>query len=145
MSETMKAVSKEIAKQQKAKAVEYLRMLDIFKPYIQGFKQYDKVCFFENFGGFWVYQEPEIEKKMREIEEEHGCKVYAITHCKIDGDDMWSFLVVTSTPEEWDDLVYRDGNGFYAFAYTWNRSYEYDSEFGDIYLQNFGGGIRRIG
>lgn len=67
MSERMKAVSKEIAKQQKAKAVEYLRMLDIFKPYIQGFKQSDKVCFFENFGGFWVYQEPEIEKKMREI------------------------------------------------------------------------------
>ena len=32
MSERMKAVSKEIAKQQKAKAVEYLRMLDIFKP-----------------------------------------------------------------------------------------------------------------
>lgn len=67
MSETMKAVSKEIAKQQKAKAVEYLRMLDIFKPYIQGFKQSDKVCFFENFGGFWVYQEPEIEADDEEI------------------------------------------------------------------------------
>lgn len=146
MSETEKvAVSTELLEQQKAKAVEYLRMLGIFKPYIQGFKQSDKVCFFEQFGGFWVCQEPEIEKKMREIEQEHDCKVYAITHEKVYGDDMWSFLVVTSNPQEWADLVGRSGNGFYAFAYTWNRSYDYGSEFGDIFLQSFGGGIRRIG
>lgn len=70
---------------------------------------------------------------------------YAITHEKVYGDDMWSFLVVTSNPQEWVDLVGRSGNGFYAFAYTWNRSYDYGSEFGDVFLQSFGGGIRRIG
>lgn len=67
----------ELAKEQKAKAVEYLRTLDIFKPYIDGFVKEDKVCYFENFGGYWVYQEEEVEKKMREIEAEHNCKVYA--------------------------------------------------------------------
>lgn len=145
MSEIEKVVTAEIAEQQKAKAVELLQRLDIYKPYIQGFKQSDKVCFFERFGGFWVYQEPEIEQKMREIEKEYGCKVYAITHEKVYGDDMWSFLVVTSNPQEWDDLVGRNGNGFCAFAYTWNRSYDYGSEFGDVFLQSCGGGIRRIG
>ena len=54
--------------EKKNKAIEIMKALDIYKPYIQGFKQKDKVCFFENFGGFWLYQEPEIEAKMREIE-----------------------------------------------------------------------------
>lgn len=85
MSETEKVdVSTDLLEQQKAKAVEYLRMLGIFKPYIQGFKQSDKVCFFEQFGGFWVCQEPEIEKKMREIEQEHGCATVQRTSGKID-------------------------------------------------------------
>ena len=146
MEETAKSGEvKQTTPEQKAKAAEYLRKLGIFKPYIDGFVKNDNVCFFERFGGFWVYQEPEIEKKMREIEQEHGCKVYAITHEKVYGDDMWSFLVVTSNPQEWVDLVGRSGNGFYAFAYTWNRSYDYGSEFGDVFLQSFGGGIRRIG
>ncbi len=144
MSETKKVVSEEMAEQQKAKAIEYLRVLGIYKPYIQGFKQSNKVCFFEQFGGFWVYQEPEIEKKMREIEQEHGCKVYAITHNKIGSDDMWSFLIVTGHPEEWDNLLVRDENAFYAFSYTWNKTFEDCSEFGDVYIQSFGGGIRRI-
>ena len=59
----------------KEKAIEIMKKLDIYKPYIKGFRENDKVCFFENFGGFWVYQEPETEKKMREIEEKYDCLV----------------------------------------------------------------------
>jgi hypothetical protein len=51
-------------------AIELMKKLDIYKPYIKGFKEENKVCFFENFGGFWVYQEPEIEAKMKKLEEE---------------------------------------------------------------------------
>ena len=65
----------------KVRATERLEALDIYKPYINGFKAKDsKVCFFEGFGGFWVYQEPEIEAKMKEIEKDFNCVVYAITH-----------------------------------------------------------------
>ena len=64
----------------KEKAIEILKQLDIYKPYIDGFREEDKVCFFENFGGFWIDQEPEAYKKMQEIEQKHGCKVYAVTH-----------------------------------------------------------------
>lgn len=39
----------------KDKAIEVMKILDIYKPFIQSFKQSDKVCFFETFGGFWVY------------------------------------------------------------------------------------------
>lgn len=136
--------SADLAKDQKVKAVEFLRKLGIFKPYISGFVKKDMVCYFENFGGFWVYQEQEVEEKMREIEAEYNCKVYAITHEKIYGDDMWSFLVVTDRQEEWNDLLLKRGGGFFAFAYTWNKSAEGCSEFGDVYIQSFGGGIRRV-
>ena len=52
--------NKAIAK--KEKAIELLKEMDIYKPYIQGFRESDKVCFFENFGGYWLYQEPEFDK-----------------------------------------------------------------------------------
>lgn len=80
----------------KEQAVEFLEKLNIYKPYINGFKaKAQKVCFFENFGGFWVYQEPEIEKKMKEIEEKYGLMVYAITHEYTEFGECWSFLYVS--------------------------------------------------
>ena len=46
------------------KAIEIMKKMDIYKPYINGFEQKDKVCFFEQFGGFWIDQEPELHEKM---------------------------------------------------------------------------------
>ena len=51
----------------KQKAIELLNKLDIYKPYIKGFKENNKVCFFENFGGFWAEQEPELMAKIKEF------------------------------------------------------------------------------
>ena len=47
----------------KDKAIELMKALDIYKPYIDGFEQSDKVCFYEMFGGYWVEQEPENTKE----------------------------------------------------------------------------------
>ena len=44
----------------KEKAIEIMKKMDIYKPYIKGFKENDRVCFFEKFGGFWIDQEPEL-------------------------------------------------------------------------------------
>lgn len=128
----------------KVKAIEVMKALDIYKPYIDGFRDDDRVCFFENFGGFWVYQEPEIEAKMREIEEKHNCTVYAITHEFTEFGELYDFLIITDYEEEWDTLVSGKGNQHYAFAYVWNKDDEWCSEFGTIGVQSFGGGIRRI-
>ena len=57
--------------QKKTKALDILKTMNIFKPYIDGFKENDQVCFYENYAGFWFYQEPEVEKKMREIEQKY--------------------------------------------------------------------------
>lgn len=131
--------------EKKDKAIELMKQLDIYKPYIQGFKQSNKVCFFENFGGFWVYQEPEIEAKMKEIEQEYNCTVYAITHEFTNIGELYNFLIVPNYPEEWDELICAQRNNQYiAYAYVWNKSDDWCSEFGSITVQSFGGGIRRV-
>lgn len=131
--------------QQKAKAIEIMKQLDIYKPYIEGFEKEDQVCFFEQFGGFWVYQEPEVEAKMKELEKEYGCTVYAITHEFTQFGECYSFLLVSKYEEEWDMLVRSEKNNHYAFAYVWNKDDDWCSEFGTIVVKSFGGGIKRIG
>lgn len=125
-------------------ALNIMKRLDIYKPYIEGFDKEDRVCFFENFGGFWVFQEPEVEAKMKELEKKHNCKVYAITHEFTQFGECYSFLIVPNYPEEWDDLIYSENRNHTVFAYVWNKTDEWCSEFGDIIVQSFGGGIKRI-
>lgn len=64
----------------KQKAIELMNRLDIYKPYIKGFKDKNSVCFYENFGGFWAYQEPELMAKIKAFEEQYNVLVYAVTH-----------------------------------------------------------------
>ena len=125
-------------------AVKLLKKLGIYKPYIDGFQEENKVCFFERFAGFWVYQEPEVYAKMKEIEEEYGCTVYAITHEYTQFGECYDFLLVTQYKEEWSRSIVKDGCNFYAFAYVWNKTYDDFSEFGVIGLRSFGGGITRV-
>ena len=132
--------------EKKDKAIELMKRLDIFKPFIDDFKDRDLVCYFERYIGYWVYQEPEIEKKMKQIERRYKCKVYAITHEISNIGELWNFLIVTNYPEEWDDLIYKQSsNEFIAFAYVWNKSDEDCSELGSIMIRSSVGGIRRIG
>ena len=134
--------NKNIAK--KEKAIELLKELDIYTPYIEGFKERDKVCFFENFGGFWIDQEPEVYAKMKELEKKYSCLVYAVTHEFTEFGELYDFLIVTDYPEEWDTLVYSQGNRHTAFAYVWNKDDDWCSEFGSVIVESFGGGIRRV-
>lgn len=131
---------------QKEEAIKRLTRLNIYKPYINGFKaKAQEVCFFERFGGYWVYQEPEIEAKMKEIEQEYGCTVYAITHEFTEFGECYDFLMVSKYEEDWDyELEQVQGNTFYAYAYVWNKTDDWCSETGTIGVKSFGGGIARI-
>ena len=131
--------------EKKIKAVELMKKLDIYRPYIKGLQKEDNVCFFENYGGYWAWQEPDLMKKVKELEEEHNCLVYAITHEYTSIGEMYSFLIVTDYEEEWDTLLEKYGNQYYAFAYVLNKDDDDCSEFGTVALSSFGGGIRRIG
>ncbi len=134
-------ITKELKKE---KAIELLKKLDVYEPYIDGFRDNDYVCYFERFGGYWVYQKPAIEKQLKEIEKAYNCTVYAITHEFTSFGECYSFLIVTDYEEEWDTLLQTEGNKHYAYAYVWNKTDEWCSEFDTIGVQSFGGGIRRF-
>ena len=126
-------------------AIKCLEKLDIHKPYIKMFKSDSLPCFYENCIGFWADQEPELWNKIKEVEAEHNCLVYAITHEFINGDEMWSMLLVPSDCESAEDLIgVLKPKEFYAFSYTWNKTVEYFSEFGDVVVRSTYGGVKRI-
>ena len=129
----------------KEQAIKYLQQLDIYKPYIDGFEKHDHVCVFERFAGFWVYQYPEIEAKMKAIEKEFDCTVYAITHEFMQFGECYSFLFVSKYKEEWNTLLRSNKNIHSAFAYVWNKSDDWCSELGDVSVKSGFGGITRIG
>lgn len=131
--------------ERKDKAIELMKQLDIYQPYITGFQKKNYVCFFENYAGFWAYQEPELEAKMKEIEQKYNCTVYAITHEFTEFGECYDFLIVTNYKEEWDKFLDMYDRYKLAFAYVWNKDDDFCSEFGDIVLSNFGGGIKRVG
>ena len=81
---------------------------------------------------------------MKAIEKEHKCKVYAVTHEFTEFGELYDFLIVTDYPEEWDDLVYTQGNCDTDCDYVWNKDDDWCSDFGSITVQSFGGGIKRI-
>ena len=128
----------------KEKAIQLLKEMDIYKPYIKGFENSGRVCFFENYGGFWIDQEPELYAKMKEIEKKYNCLVYAVTHEFTPFGECYSFLIVTDYRSEWKTLMYTEGSKHTAFAYVWNKDDDWCSEFGSVTVQSFGGGIRRI-
>ena len=78
----------------KAKAIELMKKLEIYKPYIKGFEKDNTVCFYENFGGFWAWQEPELMEKIKAFEEKHNCLVYAVTHEYTEFGECYDFLYI---------------------------------------------------
>ena len=132
--------------ERKEKALELMQKLNIYKPYIEGFKKNNEICYFERFAGFWAWQDEELNNKIKEIEEKYNCTVYAVTHELTEFGELYDMLIVTDYKEEWNDLIYRGTQkGFYAFSYCWNKDDDFCSEFGTILLQSEFGGIRGVG
>lgn len=128
----------------KQKAIELMKKLDIYEPYIRGFEKDNLVCYFEGFGGFWVYQEPELMNKIKEFEREHNTLVYAVTHEYTSFGECYDLLYISDFKGDWNEMLIKQGNTFYAYAYVWNKDDEYCSELGTIALRSFGGGIERV-
>ena len=129
----------------KEKALELMKQLKLYQPFIEDFKNDGYVCYFERFAGFWDFQDKELEAKRKEIEQKYNCLVYAITHEFLEGDELYSFLIVTNYPKEWNKLLQDVGHReHYATAYVWNKSCEWCSEFGDVVIESALGGIRRV-
>ena len=131
---------------QKALAVQCLEKLDVYKPYFEKFKSKATLpCFYENYAGFWADQEPELWAKIKEVESEHECLVYAVTHEITDLGETWSMLCVPSDVDGIEDVLGSfNQREYYAFSYTWNKSNDLFSEFGDVVVSSRFGGLKRV-
>ena len=96
--------------QRKEQAKEYMKQLKIYKPYIDGLMNENNVCYYEGFGGFWAYQNEELNAKIKEIERAWNVTVYAVTHEFTKFGECYSMLVVGDYPEEWEKPSNRSGS-----------------------------------
>ena len=129
---------------QKELALTQMKKLDIYKDYIDIFKENDTVTYFDRFIGFWAYQDKELFAKIKEIERKYGCLVYAITHEYMVFGECYSFLIISKYKEEWDKVIETENNIHYTLAYVWNKTDDDCSEFGTIGVKSALGGIRRV-
>ena len=129
---------------QKEKAIELLKQLDIYKPYVRIFEEKGNVCYFESYCGYYPYENKELDEKIKEIEKKHGCLVYAATHELSEIGEIYSLLIVTKNHEEWDTLIETHNDEHTCFAYVWNKTDDLSSELGYITVKSYGGGISRI-
>ena len=53
-------------------------------------------------------------------------------------------LIVTDYKDEWNNLLEKNDDEYYAFAYAWNKTDNQNSEFGTVAIQSYFGGIRRV-
>lgn len=128
---------------QREVAIECMQKFNIYKPYIKAFEK-GTITLFERFGGYYITedQEPELLNKIKEFEEETGSIVYAVTHERFEFGECYSFLIVSKYDEEWE-MTLEEVKDEYAFAYVWNKTDEWCSEYGTIGVKSFGGGIAR--
>ena len=129
---------------QKNFAISLLQKLDIDQSYVDIFKNEDIVTYFTHYIGFWAYQNEELIKKVKELEKEYGCLVYAITHEFTEFEECYSMLIVSKYKSEWKLSFDSEGRNHYAFAYVWNKTDDDCSEFGTVVVKSALGGITRI-
>ena len=98
--------------QMKQKAVEILKEMDVYSPYIEAFEKNDVVTMFERYAGFWAYQYPELQEKIKDFEQKYKCIVYAVTHEFFEFGECYTFLVVTNYKYEWKTLVEKEKENF---------------------------------
>lgn len=141
-------------KKRKKKAIKLMTKLGLYQPFINEFKNNNKVAYFENHAGYWAEENPELYEKIKEIEHKYNYTVYAVTHERQTYyGELYDFLIVPGDPENWSVGLKLMGkteevpshNIFSAFSYVWYKNYELSSDLEVIMIDSFGGGIKRIG
>lgn len=124
-------------------AIEHLKALNIYRPYITEFRKNGTVTMFERFGGYYINEMngyTELESRIKEFERDYEAMVYAVTHEYLEFGECYTFLYVDKNDP--NNLTIDDGL-YYVYAYVWNKTMEYCSEFGTVGIQSSYGGIVR--
>ena len=135
-----------LKEQQTQVAIKLMETMDLYKPYIKAFKEKGIITLYENYAGFYIEEtEQELLDNIKEFEKEHDCLVYAVTHEYTQFGECYDYLIVPKYKEEWNDLIsYSNQTKHVVFAYVVNKDDPWCSEFGDITVNQFGGGLVRV-
>ncbi len=135
-----------LKEQQTQVAIKLMETMDLYKPYIKAFKEKGIVTLYEDYAGFYIEEtEQELLDNIKEFEKEHECLVYAVTHEYTQFGECYDYLIVPKYEEEWNDLIsYSNQTKHVVFAYVVNKDDPWCSEFGDITVNQFGGGLVRV-
>lgn len=128
----------------KSEAINRMKVLDLYKPYITLFEKDNKIFMSEMTGGVYEFDDDaELNAKIKAFEEEHNALVYHVIHTMTQFGELYNFLYISDHQDEWemDNEDIKDG---YALAYVWNKTDEWCSEFGSIGVQGKFGGIVRV-
>lgn len=138
-------VSREI---KKVEAINRMKELGLFAPCIKAFEDRDEVQLSEPTGGLYEFSiDKELTAKVQEFEKKNNALVYHVIHTpmRLDSEvmDMYNFLYVSDYQEEYevDNADIKEG---YVFAYVWNKTIDYFSEFGSIAVKGMFGGLVRV-
>lgn len=121
--------------------------LGISKPYILDYTCNNQVYLYENAEARRIDVGSELHAKIKELEQKHNGKIYAVTHdyLPIVG-EMYSFLYVSPYQEDWDRILRPMGRRrFMVYAYVQNVEIDICSEFGYVLLESAFGELRRVG
>lgn len=134
-------VSRELKKEE---AIKRMKMLDLYKPYIDAFIDRDEIFLSEPTGGVYEFgANSGLCAKIREFEAEYNALVYHVIHTFAPFGELYNFLYVSDYDEEWpmDNADFKYG---LAFVYVWNVDDDWCSELGTISITNRFGGLVRI-
>lgn len=131
--------------EKKKKAIQNLKELNVSQLVIDMLENGEICCFDSFIPMAHTDNLLKIKKKIKEIEEQHDCFVYAIVHSFEDFGECFSLLVIPDYIEDWDYLITKQTSKIYSvLSYVWNVSKEEYSEFGSIVLTNIYGSLKRI-
>ena len=76
----------------KERAILYMKELGLFKPCIKNFEKYDEVQMSEPWGGLYEFSDnEELNKAIKEFEEEYDSLVYHVIHAVVCGISVLAF------------------------------------------------------
>lgn len=91
---------------------------------------------------YWLSENPELEKIVRDVEERFGVVAYHATRETFEFGTVLDIFCVSKNEEEWnqDRADLEEG---YSFVYSANLDCDWYSEFGTIFFSIKGGGLVR--
>ena len=134
---------------QKLEAIRRMKALHLAKNVIKDFEKDNVVYYSERqnkfFDGilYWVSNEPEYVKIIKDFEAKHNALVYHAQLTHTDLGDMLALLFVGEDEKEWSGELELDQGDNSAFSYVVNLNTPEYSEFGCIGIVPKNGGVTR--